>query len=437
VRRGAGAAACLALTLAPGGSQEAPPTDPLHSVVQVRVSQGLSARQGSGVVVAPGRVVTNAHVIGEGGSVAVLDLGVAFPARIVASDPGRDLCLLEVPGFARPPVRSLPPEQRRTGIRVRAIGYPGHALSISRGTLTGVWQSAQGPLLQTDAPIAPGSSGGGLFNEQGRFLGLTTFASSTARGISFAVAAEALADLRSPGAAAGPVPGPREAFTALVESIAAHPENQPAWEAFVRSWVRLAPQDHEAWYALGCALHLRLEQGAKDRGRQPDAALWDETLAAFRQAAGLGPGMAQAWNNLGFMMEAHNRFDEAEAALGEAVALAPDYALAWSNLGRCRFNARRYPEAAEALRTALRYRPFDAALWRLLGLALCFAGRAEGVAHLEKAVALQPDHADFLADLARQQHRAGDREAARRSLARLKALDPALHAETLKDLPRR
>jgi len=252
------------------------------------------------------------------------------------------------------------------------------------------------------------------------------------------VAAEVLADLRSPAPASDPSPGPREVFTTLVESIAAHPENQPAWEAFVRTWVRLEPGDPEAWYALGCALHLRLDQDAKDRTRPPDAALWNETLAAFRRAAGLGPGLARVWNNLGFMMELNNRFDEAEAALSEAVMLAPDYALAWANLGRSRFNARRFPEATAALRTALRYRPFDAALWRLLGLAECFSGRpAEGLAHLEKAVGLQPDHADFLADLARQRLRAGDLEGSRRALTRLKDLDPALHAELARELRRR
>jgi hypothetical protein len=383
-------------------------------------------------------VVTNAHVIGESSGVTVVDLGVGFPARVLALDLARDLCLLEVPGLARPPAQVLPPDQRRTGARVRAIGFPAHALSVSRGTLTGVWQTALGPLLQTDAPIAPGSSGGGLFDEQGRFLGLVTFASGNVRGIGFAVAAEVLADLRGPAPGSDPGRGPREVFTALVESIAAHPENQPAWEAFVRTWVRLEPGDPEAWYALGCALHLRLDQDAKEGARPLNEALWNEALAAFRQATGLGPGLARAWNNLGTMMQMNNRFDEADAALREAVALAPDYALAWSNLGRCRFNARRFPEAAAALRTALRYRPFDAALCRLLGLAECFAGRpAEGLVHLEKAVGLQPDHADFLADLARQRFRAGELEGARRALTRLKDLDPTLHGELARELKRR
>jgi len=157
MRAGHGAVACLALTAPVAQAQDPPSLNPMDSVVQVRSSQGgMTSRQGSGVVVAPGRVVTNAHVIGEGSSVSVLALGVGLPARVLVLDPVRDLCLLDVPGLTRPPVRILPPGQRSTGIRVRAIGFPAHALSVTRGTLTGVWQTSLGPMPTTEAPMAPG-----------------------------------------------------------------------------------------------------------------------------------------------------------------------------------------------------------------------------------------------------------------------------------------
>jgi len=123
VRPAPGALSCLALRGRGGQARDTPRLNPMDSVVQVRSSLGgLAARQGSGVVVAPGRVVSNAHVIGEGSGVSVVDLGVTLPARVLALDLARDLCLLDVPGLARHPVEVLPANQRHTGIKVRAIG---------------------------------------------------------------------------------------------------------------------------------------------------------------------------------------------------------------------------------------------------------------------------------------------------------------------------
>jgi Tfp pilus assembly protein PilF len=396
-------------------------------------------RQGSGVVMAPGLVATNAHVVAQGGAVSIRVDGNSWQARIRAIDPGRDLCLLSVPGLPRPAAKAADPAHRAAGMAVQALGFPGgKALSVSRGRLTGIWHAQGGLLLQTDAATGQGSSGGGLFDEEGRLLGLTTLVFERTPGISFSLAVENLdylLDLPPPGENLTP---PKDLVPELVRSIAAHPENHPAWEAFTLNWTRLSPMDPEAWYARGCALHLRLLSESRTRqGQGFDETLWREAQEAFRRATEAGPDLAPAWNNLGSLLDMNNRFLEAEKALRTALALAPDYVLAWINLGRTLFNAGRFRDAVTAYRTALAYRPLDGDLLWSLGLAESLGGAtAEGLAHLEQAAEKLPGQAELWADVARQRWKRGDRHGAAGALERLRELNPARAEQVAKDLAR-
>lgn len=424
-----------------------PPLDPRASVVLVRCGDEdgpgdplQRVRQGSGVVMAPGLVATNAHVVARGGALSVRVDGNSWQARIRAIDPGRDLCLLSVPGLPRPPAKAADPARRVPGMAVQAIGFPGgKALSVSRGHLTGIWHAQGGLLLQTDASTAQGSSGGGLFDEEGRLLGLTTLVFERTPGISFSLAVENLdylLDLPPPGENLTP---PRDLVPELVRSIAAHPENHPAWEAFTRDWIKLSPKDPEAWFARGCALHLRLLSESRARaGTGFDDSLWREAQEAFRRATEAGPDLAPAWNNLGSLLDMNNRFTDAEQALRTALALAPDYVLAWINLGRTQFNAGRFKEAVASYRTALAYRPLDGDLLWSLGLAESLAGApAEALSHLEQAAERQPGQAELWADVARLRWKRGDRPGAAGALERLRELSPARADQVAKELARR
>lgn len=441
----------LSLALLLGGAfataqQTAPapvaaPASPLNSVVLVRAAQGDITlpgehrfAQGSGVVIAPGLVATNAHVVQGQRTYTVLHEGRSWPAVLRAVDGGRDLCLLSVPGLPLPPAPAAPAPPE-VGQAVQAVGFPAGRSTLTRGVLKAVWRFPGGVLLQSDARTTPGSSGGGLFDDAGRLLGLTTFVFEQSPAINFAVSAGALAALleRPSGEDAARAADP---FPELVQTIADHPENQPAWEVFTAEWTARNPQDPDAWYARGSALHLKLKKAAAAPGvRELDEALWTETVAAFRKAAELRPAMAQAWNNLGAALELNNRFPESEAALRTALKLAPDYALAWSNLGHTLFNARRPRDAAAALRTALAYRPLDGDLWWNLGLAEAQAGAPrEGLAHLEKATGLLPNHAELWAEVVRLRTRLGDRRGAAEALTRLRDLHPHRADEVAKEL---
>lgn len=158
-------------------------------VVVVHDGPGDRDSQGSGVVVGAGRVITNGHVVGPARQVEVYLAGKAWPAQVVRHDPSRDLAELMVPNLPAPPVplRAGIPD---VGERVYAVGAPhGLELTLSEGLVSSlrVIHEQSAPLIQTSAPISPGSSGGGLFDSSGRLVGWTTFQFAEGQNLNFAV----------------------------------------------------------------------------------------------------------------------------------------------------------------------------------------------------------------------------------------------------------
>ena len=164
------------------------------SVVTVKIFGGEDKRllvQGSGVVVGPGTVVTNRHVVESGNEIQVIDHGQAYPASVMYSDREYDLCALGVPSLPAPQVDMASVQTIRVGQRVYAIGAPrGLELSISDGLVSSVRPYGAFPVIQTNAPISKGSSGGGLFDTDGRLVGITTFSVIEGQNINFALVAD-------------------------------------------------------------------------------------------------------------------------------------------------------------------------------------------------------------------------------------------------------
>jgi putative serine protease PepD len=171
------------------------------SVVQVRTGSG----QGSGVVLQPrGLVVTNHHVVRDGGTVELVTAdGRRVPARVVADDPAQDLAILEPSGTAGPgaTLAGDPNGGLRIGDTVFAIGSPfGLQNTVTAGVVSALNRTGQGgvPMIQTDAPINPGNSGGGLFDLRGRLVGIPTSIAAPISGnvgIGFAVPASRVGEL--------------------------------------------------------------------------------------------------------------------------------------------------------------------------------------------------------------------------------------------------
>jgi S1-C subfamily serine protease len=103
-----------------------------------------------------------------------------------------------VPGLGAPAVAIGSADTLRTGQKVFAIGAPqGLELTISDGIVSGMRELPQGRVIQTTAPISPGSSGGPLFDTYGRLVGIMTFQHRTGQNLNFAVPADWIANLRS------------------------------------------------------------------------------------------------------------------------------------------------------------------------------------------------------------------------------------------------
>jgi serine protease Do len=164
------------------------------SVVGVEHRRG----HGSGVVLAgDGYVLTNAHVIGDAGRLRVrLSGGEETAAERVGSDPRTDLAVLRV---ATAPLPSLPLATGRltVGQLVVAIGNPlRFERSVSLGVVSAVDRSLpgrEGPyegLIQTDAAVNPGNSGGPLVNAAGAVVGINTAVIPYAQGLGFAIPAQ-------------------------------------------------------------------------------------------------------------------------------------------------------------------------------------------------------------------------------------------------------
>ena len=129
---------------------------------------------GSAVILGPGQLVTNAHIAHGARRIEVLQNRRALPATWVAHDSSRDLCLLEAPGINAP---AMPwSSTAEAGNTVYAVGFDDKGRSaVTSGHLVALHDYDGAQVLQVSAPFDYGSSGGGLFDDQGRLLGVLTF----------------------------------------------------------------------------------------------------------------------------------------------------------------------------------------------------------------------------------------------------------------------
>jgi serine protease Do len=159
---------------------------------------GRAVGLGSGVVTGTGTVITNCHVATAGGSLSVKVGSEQFSASVEVADEEYDLCRLSVTGLTAPAVNIGTADSLKTGQKVYAIGSPqGLELTISDGIVSGMRDLPQGRVIQTTAPISPGSSGGPLFDAYGRLVGIMTFQHRSGQNLNFAVPADWIAGIRS------------------------------------------------------------------------------------------------------------------------------------------------------------------------------------------------------------------------------------------------
>ena len=171
------------------------------AVAHVALHKGRRATgSGSAFLIArDGYALTNSHVAGAGGAILVsLPDGRVYDARLVGDDAATDLAVIQLQGGDFPFARLGSSEHARIGEIAIAIGSPlGFQHTVTSGIVSALGRSMtsyQGGMIddviQTDAALNPGNSGGPLINTRGEVIGVNTAMISQAQGLCFAVASD-------------------------------------------------------------------------------------------------------------------------------------------------------------------------------------------------------------------------------------------------------
>jgi serine protease Do len=264
---------------------------------------------GSGVMVAPGKLVTNCHVTKNATNIEVIKSGRRWDAEKQQSDVQHDLCLLSVPAAAAP-VAQVGNDKLKVGQQVYAVGYiNGLGPRLSSGQVKALYDYEGGQVIQSTTPFKSGASGGGLFDKQGRLVGVVTFMSRLDQTYHFSLPISWVVD---------------NLEMSRLQNVAPLPEEFAFWQQ---------PYEREPYFLQAAALEATNS--------------WSEMLELAAKWSAAENRNANSWLTLGKAHQHLQQYDQAIAAYRKAIALDRDYPEAWFNLGLVYLDQGKQSEAEE------------------------------------------------------------------------------------------
>jgi serine protease Do len=320
------------------------------SVVKVEATDAdARAAIGSGVAVAPERIVTNCHVTRNAEQVFVIHRGLRWRAVAQSPDTEHDLCVLQVPGLAAVSAELGAAHTLRVGEPVWAFGFEGGIrLQVRSGIVRALHAYDDGWVVESTTPFTSGASGGALFDNNGRLAAILTYRLRGDRRSYFSVPVEWFLQRVS-----------AEQSYAIVMPL--RPAS-PFWER-AQSDLPFFLRAHQ------------LELGAD----------WDALLKLTDEWSKAETGNAEPWLLRGRSFTQTHDLPAAQAALEHAIELDPASGRAWLELGRLSAHRGSVRDAHLALAHLNRFSP---ELARCLAAELPFESQIAADADVENCSSL-------------------------------------------------
>ena len=293
------------------------------SIVMIRgYNPDGSLAYGSGVIVAQNKVLTNCHIFRQTKEPWISRGEDSFTIASIQADRYHDLCLITADSLPFPPAIIGSVNNMRKGEEIVAIGHSSASPApiTSFGALKATYPFAGASIIRSTARFAMGASGSGLFDGQGRLIGINTFKTPGRNAYFYALPVEWLASLeKQPAETQYPIDGKTfweedDANKPLFMQTA-EPEIQEEWSKLLdigQKWIKKEPNNTEAWFELGVA--------------QEHSGLKVDAEKSYRQSLVLSKGNIDAMFKLGVMAAEKGNIKEVQAMKAAIGNIDPDTA---------------------------------------------------------------------------------------------------------------